>query len=247
MKFAGKTALVTGGSRGIGRAIAERLAADGAQVALTYVNGQEAAEQAVAAIAAAGGTAKAYRADSSDPEQIKALIQAVVADFGRIDILVNNAGVTADSYMMMMSAENWDKVIDTNLSGVFHVSKQVLPIMLRQKGGSIINVTSVGGLIGVAGQTNYAAAKAGIIGMTRALAKEVSAKNIRVNAVAPGYIDTDMLSKVPEAMRQQYAQNVPMKRFGKPEEIASVVSFLASDDASYIAGQTLVVDGGLIS
>lgn len=247
MRFAGKVALVTGGSRGIGRAIVERLAQDGAQVAFTYVNGQEAAEEAVAAITAAGGTAKAYRADSSDAEQVKALVGQVAAEMGRVDILVNNAGVTADGFMMLMSTDNWDKVIDTNLSGLFHITKAVLPVMLRQKGGTIVNVTSVGGIIGVAGQTNYAAAKAGIIGMTRALTKEVSSKNIRINAVAPGYIDTDMLNKVPEPMRQQFTQNVPMKRFGRPEEIANVVAFLASDESSYIAGQTLVVDGGLIS
>ena len=247
MRFAGKVALVTGGSRGIGRAIAEKMAADGAHVAFTYLNGEAAARETVAAIEATGGTVRMYQANSADPDQVKALVQQVVADFGRLDILVNNAGVTADSFMMLMGQDKWDKVIDTNLSGLFHVSKQVLPVMLRQRGGAIVNVTSVGGLIGTAGQTNYAAAKAGIIGMTRALSKEVSAKNIRVNAVAPGYIDTDMLSKVPESMRDKFVQHVPVGRFGRPEEVANVIAFLASDDASYIAGQTVVVDGGLIS
>lgn len=247
MKLTGKVALVTGGSRGIGRAIAERFAKEGATVALTYVNGEEAAADAVAAITAEGGTARAYRVDIADEEQVRALMKAVADDFGRIDILVNNAGVTADSYLMMMSKTNWDKVLDTNLGGIFNTCKQVLPLMLRQKGGSIVNVTSVAGLVGTAGQTNYSAAKHGIIGLTKSLAREISGKNIRVNAIAPGYIETDMLSKVPEKMREEYVTRVPAKRFGQPDEVAKVAAFLASDEASYIIGQTLVVDGGLLS
>jgi len=246
MKLTGKVALVTGGSRGIGRAIAERFAKEGATVALTYVNGEEAAADAVAAITAEGGTARAYQVDIADEEQVRVLMKAVADDFGRIDILVNNAGVTADSYLMMMSKTNWDKVLDTNLGGIFNTCKQVLPLMLRQKGGSIVNVTSVSGLVGTAGQTNYSAAKHGIIGLTKSLAREISGKNIRVNAIAPGYIETDMLSKVPEKMREAYVTRVPAKRFGQPDEVAKVAAFLASDEASYIIGQTLVVDGGLL-
>ncbi|MCX7571794.1 3-oxoacyl-[acyl-carrier-protein] reductase [Tumebacillus sp. DT12] len=247
MKLTGKVALVTGGSRGIGRAIAERFAKEGATVALTYVHGEAAAADAVAAITAAGGTARAYQVDIADEEQVRMLMKAVADDFGRIDILVNNAGVTADSYLMMMSKTNWDKVLDTNLGGIFNACKQVLPLMLRQKGGSIVNVTSVSGLVGTPGQTNYSAAKHGIIGLTKSLAREISGKNIRVNAIAPGYIETDMLSKVPEKMRDEYVTRVPAKRFGQPDEVAKAAAFLASDEASYIIGQTLVVDGGLLS
>ncbi|HLO02108.1 MAG TPA: 3-oxoacyl-[acyl-carrier-protein] reductase [Symbiobacteriaceae bacterium] len=247
MRFTGKVALVTGGSRGIGRGVAERLAQEGAQVALTYVSKPDAAEAAVAAITAAGGRAKAYQVDVTDEEQVRTLYEAVLADFDRVDILVNSAGVTADAYLMMMSKNSWQKVIDTNLNSLYHMCKPVVPIMLRQRSGAIINITSIGGMSGTPGQTNYTAAKAGIIAFTRSLALELAAKNIRVNAVAPGFVETDMLHKVPPKLLEEYVTKVPVRRFATPDEIASVVAFLASPEASYIVGQTLVVDGGVLA
>ncbi|MEY9975857.1 3-oxoacyl-[acyl-carrier-protein] reductase [Lysinibacillus sp. RC79] len=247
MRLKGKVAIITGGSRGIGQAIVKKLAEEGAEIAFTYNSDKEAAEKTTKEFLQNGINIKAYQLDIKSLSQIKSFIKSVLDDFGRIDILVNNAGVTRDSYLMMMGEDAWNDVIDTNLTGLFYITKQVLPTMIRQKNGSVINITSVGGLIGVAGQTNYSAAKAGIIGLTHSLAKEISAKKIRVNAVAPGYVETDMLNKLTDELKEKYKETIPVKRFGRPEEIANVVAFLASDDASYIVGQTIVVDGGLLS
>lgn len=246
MRLANKTALITGGSRGIGRAIAECFANEGASVAFTYLNSEAQATEVLDQIRGIGGIASAYQADVSIELDVRRLIQEVVSEFERIDVLVNNAGITADAYVMMMEKGIWDKVINTNLGSVFLTSKAVLPQMLRQRAGVIVNVSSVAGLSGNAGQSNYAAAKAGIMAFTKSFAREIASKNIRVNAVAPGFIDTDMTAKIPEARCTEYVSHIPVRRFGLPSEVARAVLFLASEDASYITGQTIVVDGGLI-
>jgi len=246
MIFKDKVALVTGGTGGIGSAIVKNLAEHGCSVAFTYLNNMNKAEEIFLKVSEYSGKYKAYSVNVSNHEDIKKLMEDVLTDFGRIDILVNNAGIIKDSYLMLMKRENWDDVINTNLDSVFNTCKEIIPIMLRQRGGSIINITSIAGLIGVAGQTNYCAAKAGIIGFTRALSKEVASKNIRVNCIAPGYIDTEMLRRVPENLQITFKESIPIKRFGKPEEVANVVLFLASDFSSYITGQNIIVDGGLM-
>ena len=245
MDFSGKTAVVTGGSRGIGRAICEELARGGANVVLCYAGRAEAAQETVSACEALGAKAMAVQCDVADEAQVKALMDAAVKAFGRIDILVNNAGVTRDGLLMMMKESDFDAVIDTNLKGTFLCMKAVSRIMMKQRCGRIVNLSSVVGLRGNAGQVNYAASKAGVIGMTKSLAKELAGRNITVNAVAPGFIDTDMTAVLPDKAKEAILSSIPMARLGAAEDVASAVAFLASDEAGYITGQVLAVDGGM--
>jgi 3-oxoacyl-[acyl-carrier protein] reductase len=253
MDFAGKVAVVTGASRGIGRAIALRLAAGGARVVVNYRGNQAAADEVVGQIQASSGQfsgsgtpqAIAIQADVSQPAQAQALIDAAVKAFGRLDILVNNAGTTRDTLIMRMSEEDWDVVLDTNLKGTFNCIKAATRQMMRQRYGRIVNITSVAGLIGNEGQANYAAAKAGLIGLTKTVAKELGSRNITCNAVAPGLVHTDLTASLPAEFVQRATDRTPLGRSGTGEDMAAAVAFLASDDASFITGQVLAVDGGL--
>jgi 3-oxoacyl-[acyl-carrier protein] reductase len=240
-----KVAVVTGASRGIGRAIAERLAAEGAKVVVNHRSSAEQAQEVVAGIKARGGEAVAMQADVSDFQQAHEMIQAIQKQFGRIDILVNNAGTTRDTLLMMMKEADWDLVIDTNLKSVFNCCKAAVRGMVRRRSGRIINITSVAGLAGNPGQTNYASSKAGVIGFTKSLAKEVGSRSITVNAVAPGFIPTVLTNVLPDELKQTAIEHTPLGRFGQPEEVAAAVAFFASDEAGFITGQTLSVDGGL--
>jgi len=240
-----KVAVVTGASRGIGRAIAERLASEGAKVVVNHRASAEQAEEVVKAIREQGGEAVAMQADVSDFQQAHELMQAITKEFGRIDVLVNNAGTTRDTLLMMMKESDWDLVIDTNLKSVFNCCKAVARSMVRQRSGRIINITSVAGLAGNPGQTNYAASKAGIVGFTKSLAKELGTRHITVNAVAPGFVPTALTNSLPEDLKQAAIEHTPLGRFGEPEEIAAAVAFFASDEAGFITGQVLSVDGGL--
>jgi 3-oxoacyl-[acyl-carrier protein] reductase len=244
-RFKDKVALVTGASRGIGAAIADRLAAEGASVAVNYAGSADAAAQVCERIGDAGGDALSCQADVSDADACAALVEEVIERFGRIDILVNNAGITRDGLIMRMSDEDWQNVIDTNLGGVFKMTRAVTRPMMKQRTGSIINVSSVIGLVGNAGQVNYAAAKAGILGLTKSAARELATRNIRVNAIAPGFIETDMTAELPEDVRDKVREQIALHSFGTPEDVASSVAFFASDDAAYITGQVLAVDGGM--
>jgi 3-oxoacyl-[acyl-carrier protein] reductase len=241
----GKIAIVTGASRGIGRQIAKTLAGYGAAVIVNYCGSKEKAEEVVREIEEAGGSAKAYQGDVSDFETAKNMITDVKKEYGRIDILVNNAGITRDNLVMKMKEEDFDKVIEVNLKGAFNCMKHVSRIMLKQRSGSIINMSSVSGVIGNAGQMNYCASKAGLIGMTKSLAREIGSRGIRVNAIAPGYIRTEMTEVLPEEVKEGILSQVPLKRMGEVEDIAEAVAFLASDKSTYITGQTLQVDGGM--
>ena len=245
MKFEGKTAIVTGGSRGLGRAVCLELAAGGANVVLCYAGNEAAAQETVRAVEALGAKALAVRCDVSDAAQAEELVAAAAEAFGRVDILVNNAGITRDNLLMRMSEADFDAVIAANLKGAFLCMKAVSRLMLKQRYGRIVNLSSVVGLRGNAGQVNYAASKAGVIGMTKSLAKELASRGVTVNAVAPGFIETDMTAALPEAARTAAQNGIPMSRLGAPEDVAKAVGFLASDDAAYITGQVLAVDGGM--
>jgi 3-oxoacyl-[acyl-carrier protein] reductase len=244
-EFAGRTAIVTGGSRGIGRAIAKELASRGAYVAFNFTRNREMADELVAELQSSGGRAKAFQADVTDFAASEAMVKAVKTEFGSIDYLVNNAGITRDKLIMMMSKEDWDVVIDTNLKGVFNVTKHVVSVMVRQRRGSILNIASISGIVGMAGQTNYSASKAGLIGFTKALAKEIGRRNITVNALALGLIETDMTAGLPDDYKQKMLEQIPLGRYGTVEEVARVSAFLLSDDARYITGQVIQADGGL--
>lgn len=245
MNFEGKTALVTGGSRGIGRAVCLELAGGGASVALCCAGNEAAAQETVRAVEALGARALAVRCDVSVAAQVDALVKAVLEAFGRIDILVNSAGITRDNLLMRMSEADFDAVIAANLKGTFLCMKAVSRLMLKQRYGRIVNLSSVVGLRGNAGQVNYAASKAGVIGMTKSLAKELASRGITVNAVAPGFIETDMTAALTDAARSAALGSIPMARLGAPEDVAKAVGFLASDAAAYITGQVLAVDGGM--
>ncbi len=245
MLLAGKTALVTGASRGIGRAIALRFAAEGAFVVATYAGNEAAAAETLAAIASAGGEAVLSRFDVGDAAQVDAAVKAIVAQRGRIDILVNNAGVTRDNLLMRLTEDDFDAVVRTNLKGTFLVTKVVSRQMIRQRSGRIVNMSSVVGEMGNAGQSVYAATKAGIIGFTKAMARELAPRAITVNAIAPGFITTDMTQSLPEATRVEFAGRIPLGRFGAPEEVADLALFLASDAAAYVTGQVVGINGGM--
>lgn len=246
MLLDGKTALVTGASRGIGRAVALRLAEEGARVAINYAGNVKAAEEVKASIEAAGGTAILCQADVADSAAVEAMVAAVAKEFGTIDILVNNAGITRDTLLMRMKDEDFAKVLDTNLKGVFYCTKAVSKLMMKKRAGRIVNMASVVGLVGNAGQTNYAAAKAGVIGFSKSAAKELASRGITVNVVAPGFIGTDMTAGLPESVKEKMLTDIPLGRMGEPEDVANAVLFLASDQASYITGQVVNVDGGMV-
>jgi 3-oxoacyl-[acyl-carrier protein] reductase len=243
--LAGKVALVTGASRGIGRAVAMELAASGALVVVNYRGKEGAAADVVGAITAAGGTATAVQADVSQATECDRLLKMAIDTYGRLDILVNNAGITRDNLLLRMKEDEWDAVLNTNLRGVFLLTKAALRPMTKARGGRIINITSVVGLTGNAGQANYAAAKAGLIGFTKSVAREMASRNITCNAVAPGYIETDITSGLSDEIKSNVLNAIPLGRMGQPDDVARVVAFLASDAAAYLTGQTLAVDGGM--
>lgn len=244
-KVSGKIALVTGGSRGIGASIVEHLVKEGADVAFTYLSSPDRAATLVNQLQGHGVRVKAYQSNASDHTQCKDLIAQVIQDFGKIDILVNNAGITRDNLLVRMTEEQWDEVLDSNLKSAFNLCKYVLTPMMRQRSGSIINISSVVGVFGNAGQANYAASKAGMIGFTKSIAKEVASRNIRCNAIAPGFIETEMTHVLDEKTKENFLKSIPLGRLAQATEVANVVSFLASDQSSYITGQVISVCGGL--
>ena len=246
MQLEGKVALVTGGSRGIGRAIALKLAAEGADVVINFAGNVAAAEATVSEIKALGRRALMIQADVASGEACTAMVESVIKEMGKIDILVNNAGITRDGLLMRMKDADWDAVLNTNLKCVYNCTKAVIKYMMKARSGRIVNISSVVGLIGNAGQANYAAAKAGILGFTKSVAKEVASRGITVNAIAPGFIKTDMTSTLPEKVVDQMLASIPLARMGEAEDIAKAAAFLVSDEAAYITGQTLHVDGGMV-
>lgn len=246
MLLDGKVALVTGASRGIGRAIALRLAKEGAAVAINYAGNATAAEEVRGLIEAEGGRAITIQANVADASAVEAMIQQVTEAFGTIDILVNNAGITKDGLLMRMKEEDWDAVINTNLKGIFHCTKAVTKLMMKKRSGRIVNMASVVGLMGNAGQANYAAAKAGVIGFSKSVARELASRGITVNMVAPGFINTDMTAVLPDKVKEAMVEDIPLGRMGEAENVADAVLFLVSDQASYITGQVVNVDGGMV-
>lgn len=241
----GKIALVTGAARGIGRVIAEKLAGEGATVIVNYAGSKEKAEEVVGLIRAAGGDAQAVQCDVSDFEACGALARAVLEQYGRLDILVNNAGITRDGLIMRMSEQDYDAVLNTNLKGAFNMIHHFSRSFLKQRSGRIINISSVSGVLGNAGQANYSASKAGLIGLTKSVARELASRGICVNAVAPGFIETDMTGSMPDSARENLKNMIPMGHIGRPEDVAAAVAFLADDAAAYITGQVICVDGGM--
>ncbi|WP_127009190.1 3-oxoacyl-[acyl-carrier-protein] reductase [Veillonella sp. CHU110] len=246
MNLTGKVALVTGASRGIGQAAAIELAKAGADIIVNFIGNEAVAQETVEAIEALGRKAIKIKANVGDADDVQAMVDEAHATFGHIDILVNNAGITRDGLLIRMKDSDWDEVLNINLKGVYLVTKAVAKLMVKQRAGRIINMTSVSGVTGNVGQVNYAAAKAGVIGFTKTCAKELAARGITVNAIAPGFIETAMTDVLPEKIKEGIAATVPLGRMGQPEEIAGVVTFLASDFASYITGQVLNVDGGMV-
>ena len=247
-RLSGRTALITGAGRGIGRATAVRLAADGARIAINFKGNIAAAEETKALVIAAGSEAALIQGDvSQEADADRAVKDALAFGGGKLDILVNNAGITRDNLLLRMSLEEWDAVVDLNLRGTFLVTKAAMRPMMKARGGRIVNVASIAGVIGNAGQANYSAAKAGIIGFTKTVAREMASRNITANAVAPGFIPTDLTSIVPQAVQDALLKQVPLGRFGTVEDVANAIAFLASDEAAYITGQVIVVDGGLVT
>ena len=245
-RLTGKVAVVTGASRGIGRAIALRLAQEGAAVVINYNGSKERAQEVKTEIESAGGTAQIMQCDVADAASCDEMFQTIIKEFGRIDILVNNAGITRDGLLMKMAEEDFDAVIDTNLKGTFHCIRAVSRQMLRQRSGRIINLSSVSGVLGNAGQANYSASKAGIIGLTKSAARELASRNINVNAIAPGFVDTDMTITLSDKVKEGAKGQIPLGRFGKPEEVAELALFLSSEKSDYITGQVINIDGGMV-
>jgi 3-oxoacyl-[acyl-carrier protein] reductase len=243
----GKIAIITGASRGIGKAIAEKFITEGATVAFTYISSEDEAKSVEVELTKNGGIAKGFKSNAADFDAAQQLADAVIEEFGQIDILVNNAGITKDNLLMRMSEEDWDAVINVNLKSAFNLTKAVLRPMLKARYGSIINMSSVVGVSGNPGQANYAASKAGMLGFTRSIAQELGSRNIRCNAIAPGFIETEMTAKLDEAVVQGWREGIPLKRGGTPEDVANATVFLASDMSAYITGQTLNVCGGMLS
>lgn len=246
MKLEGMSALVTGASRGIGREIAIELARQGANVAVNYAGNEAKAAETVEEIQKMGRNAFAVKADVSNADEVAEMVKKAIAEFGRLDILVNNAGITRDNLLMRMKEDEWDAVISTNLKGVFLCTKAVTRQMMKQRKGRIINIASIVGVSGNAGQANYVAAKAGVIGFTKTAARELASRGITVNAVAPGFIMTDMTDQLSEEIKEGILKQIPLARFGEPKDVAKMVAFLASDDAGYITGQTIHIDGGMV-
>lgn len=245
MKLNGKVALVTGASRGIGAAIASKFASLGCDVAINYAGNIQKAEETLNSVKAYGVNAQIYQANVANYEEVEAMTKQIIKDFGHLDIIINNAGITSDNLMMRMDQDSFDSVIDVNLKGTWNVCKSITRPILKQRSGVIINLSSVVGINGNVGQVNYAASKAGVIGLTKSLAKEFASRNIRVNAVAPGYVKSDMTAKLSEEITEKVLENIPLGQLGEVEDIANAVAFLVSDEARYITGQVLVVDGGM--
>jgi len=241
-----KVVLITGASRGIGKAIAEKCVAEGAKVAFTYMSSDEKAKQLADELTSSGGVAKGFKSNAADFDAAQKLVDEVVAEFGTVDVLVNNAGITRDTLLMRMSEEQWDEVINTNLKSAFNLTKAVQRPMLKARSGSIINMSSVVGVSGNAGQANYAASKAGMIGFTKSVAQELGSRNIRCNAIAPGFIETEMTAALDEKVVEDWRNSIPLKRGGSPEDVAHAVLFLGSDMSAYVTGQTLHVCGGML-